>query len=97
MVACTILTVFALFLFQGHYRYAVAFQYLGQLDSAIRVNEKGLELCRKSSNQDYQNVKELEAQGQNFYQGRFDGYVIRCNFRFNKCVDLYIGHHACYT
>ena len=37
----------------------------------IRVNEKGLELCRKSSNQDYQNVKELEAQGQIFYQGMF--------------------------
>ncbi|XP_053408579.1 E3 ubiquitin-protein ligase TTC3-like [Mercenaria mercenaria] len=57
---------------KGHYRYAVAFHGLGQLDSAIRVNERGLELCLKSSTQDNQNIKELESQGHNLYQERAD-------------------------
>ena len=60
--------IFAVFL-QGHYRYSQAFYELGQLEAAIRVNKSGLKLCEKSRSTDYTNVKDLEEQGEKFWQG----------------------------
>ena len=55
---------------QGHYRYSQAFYELGQLEAAIRVNKRGLKLCEKTRSTDVQNVKDLEEQGEKFWQGK---------------------------
>ncbi|XP_052804857.1 E3 ubiquitin-protein ligase TTC3-like isoform X2 [Mya arenaria] len=49
---------------KGHHRYALAFYELGQLDAAIKVNERGMSLCSKS--QDYTNFQQLKEQGEKF-------------------------------
>ena len=48
------------FSFQGHFRYAKAFRLLGQLDSAIKVINIGLDLCQQNIKTDRENVKQLQ-------------------------------------
>ncbi|KAL4229300.1 hypothetical protein ACF0H5_012340 [Mactra antiquata] len=55
---------------KGHYRYALAFHGLGQLEKAIKVNKDGQELCRRSNVKDDQTIIELEHQGKSFLEER---------------------------